>query len=290
VLLHVLDASKTGLGGVSRKAASEIAEFAPDRTIVVVDACQLRCPAERLRSDLQRGFMVLTTGSKFAGGPPFSGALLLPEAILDRLRHAAPLPKGFEHYSTQHDWPETLQSSLARDLRFANVGLGLRWAAALAELKNLAAVDGAVQAAILSKFAAEVIRRSRGCPFASALEDCGHIAGTPSIVPLVPHKPSGKICSSAEAAKLHVDLRTPFQAASDGPRRALERIVHVGQPVAVGNRSALRMCASASQVVSVAQRLGEGGTMEEAFRGITCDLDDAFAKWSLLMESGDLGQ
>jgi hypothetical protein len=121
-------------------------------------------------------------------------------------------------------------------------------------------------------------------------EDCDHIARTPSIVPLLPRKPSGKICSTAEAAKLHVHLRTALQVGSARPHRALERIVHVGQPVAVGNRSVLRICASASQVVSVAQRLAEGSTMEQAFSRVTRDLDDAFAKWNLLMENGDFGQ
>jgi hypothetical protein len=121
-------------------------------------------------------------------------------------------------------------------------------------------------------------------------EECGHLARTPSIVPLLPRKPGGEICSAAEAAKLHVDLRTPFRAGSAGPHGALERIVHVGQPVAVGNRSVLRICASASHVVGVARRLADGGTMDEAFGPIARDLDEAFAKWSLLMENGDLAR
>ena len=77
VLLHLLDTSKTGLAGPSRAIAAQIAASAPERVLVMVDACQLRCPADRLRADLDGGFMVLITGSKFAGGPPLSGALLL---------------------------------------------------------------------------------------------------------------------------------------------------------------------------------------------------------------------
>ena len=79
---------------------------APERVLVLVDACQLRCPADRLRSDLDRGFMVLITGSKFAGGPPLSGALLLPEAIATGLRSAPLPPEGLADYSARLDWPE----------------------------------------------------------------------------------------------------------------------------------------------------------------------------------------
>ena len=137
VLLHVLDTSKTGLAGPSRVVAGQIAALAPERVLVLVDACQLRCPPDRLRADLDCGFMVLITGSKFAGGPPLSGALLLPEGIATRLRSAPMPPEGLADYSARLDWPERLQATFARDMTTtANLGLGLRWTAALAELRR----------------------------------------------------------------------------------------------------------------------------------------------------------
>ena len=90
--------------------------------------------------------MVLITGSKFAGGPPLSGALLLPEVIATGLRSAPLPPEGLADYSARLDWPEPLQATFARDLTTtANLGLGLRWSAALAELKRFAAVDPRLQ-------------------------------------------------------------------------------------------------------------------------------------------------
>ncbi len=85
VLLHVLDASKTGLMAVTRQTARSLAAAAPGRVRVVIDACQLRSPLAQLQRDLADGFMVTVTGSKFAGGPPFSGALLLPAAIAEEV-------------------------------------------------------------------------------------------------------------------------------------------------------------------------------------------------------------
>jgi hypothetical protein len=283
VLLHVLDASKTGLRGVSRAAARDIAAGAAGRVLVVVDACQLRCAADQIRSDLERGCMVLTTGSKFAAGPPFSGALLLPEGMADRLRSAPKLPAGFVGLSAQQDWPRPLQSSLADDLGFVNVGLGLRWTAALAELKSLVSVDGAIAAAILAHFQAEVTRRARQVSFAAPLNEGG--LGTPSIVPLIARNRRGGAARFAEAAKLHAALRQSFHATAPWASPPVRRAIHVGQPVALGERSVLRICASAANVVDVARRLDRGATMREAFAAIAADLDDIFSKWRWLVEA-----
>jgi hypothetical protein len=228
--------------------------------------------------------MVLTTGSKFAAGPPFSGALLLPEEIADRLRSAPKLPAGFAAFSAQQDWPRPLQSSFADDLGFVNVGLGLRWAAAITELKNLAAVDGAIAAAILAHFEAEVTRRARRTSFATPLCEGG--LRTPSIVPLIARNRRGGAASFADAAKLHAALRQCFDNAAPLPATA-RRAIHVGQPVALGERSVLRICASAVNVVDVAQRLHQGAKIEEAFAAIADDLDDIFMKWSWLVEACD---
>ncbi|HEX7758414.1 MAG TPA: hypothetical protein VF459_02850, partial [Caulobacteraceae bacterium] len=112
VLLHILDQSKTGLSGVSRAAALAIASLDLERVLVVVDACQLRCDAAAVRADLAAGFAVMITGSKFAGGPPFAGALLLPPAWLRRL-DALAIPPGLADYSAGLDWPASLRAAVA---------------------------------------------------------------------------------------------------------------------------------------------------------------------------------
>ncbi len=76
-LVHLLDVSKTGLSAPGPAVLEALCARHGERLAVVVDACQMR-PAERLRGHLARGWMVLLTGSKFAMGPAFAGALLLP--------------------------------------------------------------------------------------------------------------------------------------------------------------------------------------------------------------------
>src|SRR5215472_10152808 len=121
-LLHVLDASKTGRPGVSRAAARAIVERRPEQVMVVVDACQLRNPAEQVRADLEDGFAVMITGSKFAGGPAFCGALLLPPRMVDRLAATPPAASPLADYSALFDWPAPLGPAFgSRLLHAANL-------------------------------------------------------------------------------------------------------------------------------------------------------------------------
>ncbi len=281
VLLHILDTSKTGLNGVSRQTAAEIVRLAPSRVQVVVDACQLRCRREQIKSDLAKGFIVVITGSKFAGGPAFSGALLLPLAIAAQLRDAPPPPLGLADYSASHDWPMTLRSSFARGLRSFNVGMALRWMAALAELERLASVSPELQQEIISYFEAAVC--DRALKLARPLVH--HERQAPqarSIVPLFVRGRDGMDLDLADAKTLQAELRKPIFSGMD--RNTLQRVFHIGQPVTIGERAVLRVCASASQLADVAERVSGGGTIDKAFAPIACDLDNLFAKWTALMD------
>lgn len=99
-LIHVVDGSKTGLRVPSANFAATLGQP------VLVDAAQGRYA---VRTHLDRGWMVSFTGSKFWGGPPFSGALLVPYAPPDLIA--------------------------VRDYTAVTPGLLFRWEAALAEME-----------------------------------------------------------------------------------------------------------------------------------------------------------
>jgi hypothetical protein len=128
-LVHLLDASKTGLAAPSREVLERLRARHGERLAVVVDACQLRLGRDTLRADLARGWMVLLTGSKFAMGPPFAGALLLPARLADPAGRD-PLPEGFGAYFTRPDWPDAWRPLTAALPERPNLGLLLRWRAA----------------------------------------------------------------------------------------------------------------------------------------------------------------
>ena len=279
VLVHCLDASKTGLQGLSRATAAALRANAGDRLLVVVDACQLRCSAEEIRRDLEAGFMVMVTGSKFAGGPPFAGALLVPPCLSDRLARI-PLPAGLAAYSSWHDWPRRLRARLEGPLtQEANLGLALRWEAALAELERYAALDPALRNAVKTRFAAEVrghVARTPGLRSVRGGEpDAGRLQ---TVFPLVTLGRDGR---PVPAEPLHRALRT---ASSVPGLNGTTGIFHVGQPVAVGAEAALRICLGAPLVVDVGCRVAAGYAFEDAFEPIASDLDALMAKWSFLRD------
>ena len=256
-LLHVLDASKTGRRGVSRATASHILRRHPERVLVVVDACQLRCDAADIQSDLERGFAVMLTGSKFAGGPAFCGALLLAEDLADRLAHAGPAGAALSPYSAALDWPVPLRRPFASGLaHVANLGLGLRWSAALAEIEAYEAVPADWRAAMLNDFDRSVRAHVAADPGLTLADRSSHSAA-PGLIPI-----------------LHVDGADPraiYQAMTDGAGD--RRPCHLGQPVAVGGSLALRVCASMPMITDAADR---------GFAAVEADLDELFETWARL--------
>jgi hypothetical protein len=254
-VLHVLDASKTGREGVSRAAARRIAARHAGRVLVVVDACQLRARPAALRQDLRDGFAVMLTGSKFAGGPAFCGALLLPAGLVDALAGARPTASPLAPYSAALDWPKALRWPFAAGLQHpANLGLGLRWTAALAEMEAYEALPGADRDALLAAFEHAVLARVAADPGLALLDDA---VAAPGLIPIV-----------------HADRSDPrpvYEALGRGEGAA--RPCHLGQPVAVGARTALRVCASMPMIVQAAQA---------GFASLQSDIDEAFDAWARL--------
>jgi selenocysteine lyase/cysteine desulfurase len=281
VLLHCLETSKTGLAGLTPAAASKIQARWAGRVAVVVDCCQLRCSRAHVRRMLRLGFMVVLTGSKFFGGPPFSGALLVPAALVTGIERWA-APAGLADYSSRLDWPGALADKLGlRWSNDANLGLGLRWVAALSEMERYFAIPEALRRAALSRFEEAAGERAR------ALERLEEAAG------IVAPRPRGVLCfamthrdgapfSAAETAAIQTRLRLPSIAdAAQNPER--RQVFHVGQPVAIGNKWALRVCASAPLISDIAEPMQTGAALEAAFAPCAGLLDGLFKKWAMLM-------
>jgi len=218
VVVHLIDGSKTGL-----VAPSSI----PDGTEAVVDACQARLPRERLRAYLARGWPVIITGSKFYGGPAFSGAILFPQARLaaiDRRR----LPAGLASGRTAAACPPSMGALL---------GATVRWTAALVEIEAFAKLSSEVVSERVVVVAQAISKWMRStatvCPI-----DMPDVAQGPadiqSVFGFTVRCPArhGRVLSCAE-------LRTIYQ-------RLAGRGVLVGQPVNLGDSAgALRIAIGA---------------------------------------------
>lgn len=132
VLIHVVHGSKTGLilpdfADIDRLRAAHgaAATFA-------VDACQARITSPAVAAYLERGAIVFLTGSKFMGGPPFSGIALVPPAFAEA---AGPLPEGLATIFARAEWPASWPGVEGLP-EAANLGLLLRLEASVFELER----------------------------------------------------------------------------------------------------------------------------------------------------------
>jgi len=151
-LVHIVHGSKTGLilpalADVDRLIAAHGA-----RATLVVDACQARITAQAVGAYLERDAIIFVTGSKFMGGPPFSGFALVPPALAEA---APPLPEGFATIFRRAEWPAGWPG--ADDLPDStNLGLLLRLEASIFELERFQALAPAQVERIILAFHAAV--------------------------------------------------------------------------------------------------------------------------------------
>lgn len=262
VLLQIMDCSKLGWRAPSAACLDEIARRWPRKVQVVVDACQARLGRRRLRSYLDRGYMVLITGSKFFGGPAFSGALLVPKGLSRSLNRVDGIGPGIFDYAGRCDWPMGWTALRSRFERRPNFGQWLRWEAALAEIGSYYAVPAAFRAGMLAELAAGIdsmIALSaslRRVPAASSMTDTDDEEfAQPTIFPFALLR-DGKPVSIAETGAVHRALARDVGeeiSGSAADRAVAAQRCLVGQPVRLERQdetpqAVLRLCVGARLV------------------------------------------
>ncbi|MDE8650897.1 hypothetical protein [Novosphingobium album (ex Liu et al. 2023)] len=151
VVAHAVHGSKTGLILPDLAAIDGLLARHGDDLTLAVDACQARIEPAEIRGYLDRGCVVFLTGSKFIGGPPFSGMALVPPGR----RPAAMLARGLATVFRRAEWPAEWREA---DLlpAGANPGLLLRLEAALFELERFAAIGAGRRDAVIAAFGVAV--------------------------------------------------------------------------------------------------------------------------------------
>lgn len=288
VLLHLLDTSKTGLVAPGAAFTVDLARRFAGHLDVVVDASQLRLSRASVARYLGHGFMVIVTGSKFFTGPPFAGALLVPPAIGGRvLLGQAALPEGYNAYTERHCWPDSWENWCRPMGGEANLGLLMRWWAALWEMAAFHAVPPPEARRILERFLASIHAaigamprlRLLPCP-APERDEAVSWDGLATILTFAVTPPKARApLGMDDLRRLHVWLNRDVSPllpakAREKDRRLAALACHIGQPVLVGESlSGLRLAAGA-RLVSGARRAMLAGRSVEAF----LDLEIAEAK------------
>ncbi len=274
VLLYLLHVSKTGQLVLPASRVRALCALHPGKVDVLVDACQARLRPHHVRQYMDWGWAVMVTGSKFFTGPPFSGALFLPDAWLERLRQNS-LPAGLAAYATRAEWPDLPATRILPT--GLNAGLFLRWSGARAEMAAFAAVGDGQKYTRLHQFMVAAEAALGACPFVRLLPSAPQPVqpeewdSLPSIFAfaVLAH---GGVLDLAQARRLHglllADLTAHLPAGAGAAERALAALpCHVGQPVAIATAEggeegmgALRVSASARHVSGTG---GLCGTVED---------------------------
>ena len=170
-LVHVVHGSKTGLVLPNLGDIDALQSRFGEDVSVVVDACQTRITSLAVSAYLDRGCVVLMTGSKFVGAPPFNGWALVPESLAST---AARLPEGFRRIFRRAEWPEGWPGREGLE-DSANLSLVLRLNAALFELERFQSIPMERAAAIIDRFERAMsdhlivaLGAKRVCPSAAA--------------------------------------------------------------------------------------------------------------------------
>jgi hypothetical protein len=134
IVLHTMDQSKLGYQSPSEELIKSLNSLDNLSMQIIVDASQLRLDPKDIHNYLNKGYIITITGSKYFTGPPYCGALILPEKVsksINSLRIT--IPKGLTNYYNHSDWPTSWFCS--KDLSDGfNYGSNMRWNAAIVEM------------------------------------------------------------------------------------------------------------------------------------------------------------
>ncbi len=283
VLLHVTAHSKTGDHAPSLNQVAALSAHYADRIDVVVDAAQGRFSRRGLIRILRKGYVVIITGSKFFGGPAFSGALLVPRQLSVAVRHGAFLPKGFDAFVSRSQLPSpwrSMRESLPAGQH--NVGLLLRWSAALEEMRSYYETPLQTRLAVLDAFERMMSEIFDSSPAVRADTNiaplvCGDHAdllqpNTTVFMFRLWNSVDRRYFSLNElkviSRWMDADLSAAVPDASAEQQRALATRLQIGQPVQVSRDasadvSALRIANGAVMVTSVSGNLQFGNRFAE---------------------------
>jgi len=183
VLLHAVAGSKTGLHHPPITVIDTLLQNRPNTT-VIIDACQMRVTPSYIRTQLSKGYVVLLTGSKFYGGPPFAGACLLPPSIAAKMEAMAgmgagtAIPKGLGAYFTRDDVPKLSMPTVRETLPSTpNPGLALRWATSLHTMERYHALPQVMTERIAKRWVARVKALAEGFYPAVEVLEVGVLGG-----------------------------------------------------------------------------------------------------------------
>ena len=221
----------------------------PTGVLWAVDLCQLRNTPSLIKSLLEKGCMVLITGSKFYQSPPFCGAMLVPKKLSEEMVAAdARNIKPFEKVFSKYDLP-TWMTDLRENLTdFNNLGFRARWECSIYEMEKYDSLPRKVTNRVISAWNRFVTSWIEESEFLELIPD-QHKTNQTIISFRV--KVNGKFLSLEELKELFKRVVT-----SDFNGLGIYNKAFMGQPVTYGERAFIRLALGSFDIRTI---LASGG-------------------------------
>ncbi len=236
-VINLVYGSKSGI----EDNLSLIDKIPSARVLWTVDLCQFRHRGAIISRLIEKGAMLMITGSKFYQAPPFCAAMLVPKFIVEGLRKIEDwsAASDFGKVFSKFDWPASLRPFLDFPEQLSGAGV-LRWACALEEIKKFNTLPtGKV----------ERVTHLWWNTMVSAIEACPHFELMPfqektsKTIISFRVKKDGRYLDHQELKKLYRSIVIDDYSAT----YPFENLV-IGQPVAYTNSSFLRLAIGSKNV------------------------------------------
>ena len=256
VVVHAMNHSKLGYSGPSKAMLVELKKTFGSKVCIVVDACQMRLDREDIVEYLEYQMMVVITGSKYFTGPPFCGAILIPEHIVDTVQaNGEKFDVGFNSYCAREDLPPRLRTILRGGSKDFNLGSLFRWTAAVSEMERYYEIPPIIRSRAVAQFCERVedvllaapfleLHYQNSCRNTPLGMELGELSGRRMIFPFFlfcEQDGVRKICSEEQVHKIYTllnqDCSRHFPYKNAREFRLLAQMCHIGQPVAAIHRS-----------------------------------------------------
>lgn len=221
-----------------------IVPSAPDGVMWVVDMCQFRATKSLVHELIDLNCMVQITGSKFYGGPPFCGAILIPNDIIAQVKYWDPeIIKPFARIFSKYDMPASLPELRNQFPEYNNYGLLARWEVAMSEIEKLSVYKTYSVLSSISKWNEFVMGQ--------LIENNQYFEPMPdqditnkTIISFRCKHQDGRFLSDEELRHLH---KTLTLGKFDGFGNGVDRVI-IGQPVKYRDRSFIRIALGSSDL------------------------------------------
>tara|TARA_B100001173_G_scaffold312524_1_gene334364 strand:- start:2100 stop:3506 length:1407 start_codon:yes stop_codon:yes gene_type:complete len=251
IIVSLVVGSKSGI----EDNLSWIGELDADNVLWNVDMCQFRHSRELIESLTNNGVSVMITGSKFYQAPPFCGAILIPERWINKieklneLRHFNLFNKVFSRY----DIPEKLRSKTNLPSEI-NKGGVCRWLVTIKSIYDLRRIGQENIQKVISNWNSFVNRELGKYDEFILMPDQSKT--NPTIISFQVKGKNGRLN--------HQKMRSLFFSMVEADHTGLPtKRFFIGQPVAYGDKSFLRLAIGANNIVNIHKRGGDTFEIEK---------------------------